>query len=131
MSSDNTGVLLKLLKEFSNRKITVETSAGDVFKGVLLECEDNMSIALSGVKATLVDGRSVEMTSVYIKGSRVRLINLPDSAIDSLSSLNRAASRGRGGFRGRGGRGGRGGGGGFRRGGGGGGGKPSYDRRRY
>lgn len=121
----NLGVPLKLLKEFLGRKITVEASCGEIYKGELLEAEENMSLCLKEVNATLVDGKNVDMKSVYIKGSRIRLISLPEAAAnDSLQTLTRPSFRGgRGGFRG-----GRGGGG---RRGGGGGGKPSYDRRRY
>lgn len=125
------GVPLKLLKEFLSRKITVETSSGESFRGILLDAEENMSVSLGSVKATLADGKSAEMVSVYIKGSRVRLISLPDSAKDSLPSLTRPfVYRGRGG-RGGGFRGGRGGGnygGGRRRDGPS---ESSYERRRY
>lgn len=111
------GVPLKLIKEFLNRTITVETSSGDVFKGTLLDIEDNMNMTLNSIKATLVDGKTAEMASLYIKGSRIRIVALPESAMDSLPSLTRPSFRGRGGR-----------GGGFRRGGGG---RSSYDRRRY
>lgn len=125
----NLGVPNKLLKEFLNRKLTVESSTGEVYKGILDDVEENMSMSLSEVKVTFADGNVVDMKSVYVKGSRIRLINLPDSAKDSLSSLTAFRS-----FRG--GRGGRGGGrrGGYGGGGGGGGssyGGKSYDRRRY
>lgn len=124
----NLGVPLKLLQEFLNRKITVEASCGEVYKGVLVDAEENMSLSLKDVSATLIDGRAQEMKAIYIKGSRIRLINLPETANDSIPNLTRPSfQRGRGGFRG--GRGGGGRGGGGR---GGGFGKPRYDdRRRY
>lgn len=130
MAVSTLGVPCKLLKEFLNRKVTVETGTGEIYKGVIVDCEDNMSMSLTNVKVTFIDGRTVNMEDVYIKGSCIRLINLPDTAKDSLASLTRDRGfRGRGGFRG--GRGGGGRGGGRRDGGS----KPSYkssyDRRRY
>ena len=96
----SVGVPSKLLKEFKDRRITVEVSSGEVYKGIVHETEENLSVSLGDVKATLVSGRVVKMDEVYIKGSRIRLINLPDSAADYMTKLMRPPSRGRGGFRG-------------------------------
>lgn len=108
------GVPLKLIKEFLNQSVKVETSSGDFYKGTLLEIEDNMNITLNGIKAKLMNGRSVKMASVYIKGSRIKMVILPKSAVDSIPALTRRSFRG-----GRGGRGMRGGV------------KSSYDRRPF
>lgn len=112
----NLGVPCKLLKEFKDRKITIEANNGDVYRGLLHDVEENLSVSLDEVKATMSDGKIVQMKGVYLKGSRIRLISLPDSAAEYMPQLTRPA-RGRGGFRG--GRGGRGRGGG----------RPSFGRR--
>lgn len=88
------GVPSKLLKEFLNRKVTVETNRGEVYKGILAEVEDNMSMSLSHVKITYRNGSVENMVSVYIRGSKIRLINLPDNAKDSLQVLTARSFRG-------------------------------------
>lgn len=123
--SSQLGVPVKLLKECIGKKISVEACNGDVFRGLLDEAEENMSISLSEVKVVLVDGKTLDMESIYIKGSRVRLVNLPESTAEMLPNLTRPQRpvfRGgkRGGFRG-----GRGGGGQRFAG------RPPSDRRRY
>ena len=89
----NTSVPLKLLKEFKQEKITVETSFGEIYRGVLLDAEENLSVALGRVKATLNDGNTVSMEGVYIRGNRIRFISLPDSAADYLPRLIRPPVR--------------------------------------
>lgn len=117
--SMNLGVPCKLLNEFKDRKVTIEANSGEVYRGIVHEVEENLSLSLDEVKATMSDGKVVQMKSIYIKGSRIRLVSLPDSASDYMPELTRPPARGRGGFRG--GRGGRGRGGGGSR--------PSFGRR--
>lgn len=104
--SINVGVPCKLLKEFKDRKISVEVCGGDVYRGILNEVEENLSLSLDEVKATTMDGKVSQMKSVYLRGPRIRLVSLPDSAEDYLPQLTRPPARGRGGFRGGRGRGG-------------------------
>ncbi|GFU27525.1 sm domain-containing protein [Nephila pilipes] len=126
-------VPVKLLTEYVNKKITVDTSKGEVFEGVLVESEENLSLSLNDVKATFASGHTTEMENVYIKGHKVRFIALSeDEAKDTVNRLQKLAISARGvASRGRGGRGGgsRGGGGGGSRGGGGGGGRGGYSDR--
>lgn len=122
----NLGVPLKLLNDFLKRKITVETIFGDVFEGELIDAQENMSVSLNKVNATLNGGKTVVMRNVYVKGSTIRLISFPEAAAkEFLREITKSAS-----FRGSG------RGGSFRSGRGGGGGgrhssKPSYGRHRY
>lgn len=113
----NLGVPCKLLKEFKDRKVTIEVNNGEVYRGILHDVEENLSVSLDEVKAIMSDGKVVQMKAVYLKGSRIRLISLPDAAADYMPQLTRPPARGRGGFRG--GKGGRGRGGG----------RPSFGRR--
>ncbi|KAG8197816.1 hypothetical protein JTE90_020094 [Oedothorax gibbosus] len=109
------GVPEKLLKEFVSKKVTVDTSTGEVFAGTLVDIEENMNMSLSEVKATFPSGHTVHMTCVFIKGTKIRCISLPRDARDIVRHLARKqlssqrGGRGRGGYRGRGGRGGGGG----------------------
>lgn len=122
----NLGVPLKLLNDFLNRKITVETIFGDVFVGELIIAQENMSVSLNKVNATLNGGKTVAMKNVYVKGSSIRLISFPEAAAkESLRRLTKPPSF-RGSGRGGSFRGGRGGSSGGRHSS-----KPSYDRHRY
>ncbi|GFY44862.1 sm domain-containing protein [Trichonephila inaurata madagascariensis] len=118
---EDSSVPVKLLMEFLNKKVTVDTSKGELFEGVLIGAEENMSLSLNTVKATFASGHTADMENVYIKGHKVRFVALPEESKEHVKNLQRAVMSARGG--GRGGRGGRGGGrggrgrGGFSRGG--------------
>jgi len=128
------GVPIKILHEAEGHIITLETTTGEVYRGKLIEAEDNMNCQMQDITLTLRDGRTQTLENVFVRGSQVRFVILPDMLKNApmfknigraqkgaqgmgLGGLNQGApTRGRGGaFRGRG-RGGstRGGGGGFR-----------------
>ena len=105
-----------------------------MYRGKLVEAEDNMNCQLSDITVTYRDGKAAQLENVFIRGyqlhasiddrvlhiinffsSKIRFLILPDMLKNApmLKNLSRGgASRGRGGPP-RGGRGG-GGGGGFR-----------------
>ncbi|TRY63001.1 hypothetical protein TCAL_15253 [Tigriopus californicus] len=130
------GVPIKVLHEAEGHIVTCETINGEVYRGRLVEAEDNMNCQMTTVTVTYRDGRVANLENIYIRGSKVRFLILPDmlknapmfknmgrggrgagntgSAGRGKSAILRAqaaASRGRGrGFGGPPGRGGRGGG---------------------
>jgi len=119
------GVPIKVLHEAEGHIVTVETTTGEVYRGKLLEAEDNMNAQMSSVTVTFRDGRVSQLENIYIRGSKIRFMILPDM-LKNAPMLKNLGSRGggRGGARGRsailgaqagsggrGGRGGRGGGG--------------------
>ncbi|KFM61724.1 Small nuclear ribonucleoprotein Sm D3, partial [Stegodyphus mimosarum] len=93
MARPNIGVPVLLLQKFHGKKINVSTNNNEMFVGTLLEAEDNMNLSLSNVTVTLCSGKTLDMINVYIKGSRIRYINLPDEAKETVSYLARQASR--------------------------------------
>ncbi|XP_046840006.1 small nuclear ribonucleoprotein Sm D3-like [Xenia sp. Carnegie-2017] len=126
------GIPIKILHEAEGHIITLETLTGEVYRGKLIEAEDNMNIQMSEITLTARDGRVSQLQNVFIRGSKVRFIILPDmlknapmfkKQRDKGSAAGRgksailraqAAARGRGDhFRGRGRAGHRGGGRGF------------------
>ncbi|EDS45466.1 small nuclear ribonucleoprotein SM D3 [Culex quinquefasciatus] len=132
------GVPIKVLHEAEGHIVTCETITGEVYRGKLIEAEDNMNCQMTQLTVTFRDGRTANLENVYIRGSKIRFLILPDmlknapmfkkqgaksgTAGRGKSAILRAqAARGRG-------RGGGGGGGGDRdrgdRGGGGGGNRP-------
>ncbi|KAI8339569.1 hypothetical protein BC941DRAFT_420866 [Chlamydoabsidia padenii] len=112
------GVPIKLLHEAQGHIITLELKTGQLYRGKLLEAEDNMNIQLKEITVTARDGRVSQLDQVYIRGSSVRFFIVPDM-LKNAPMFKRAtpgAMKGRGLGLGRGtavvrgGRGGRGGG---------------------
>lgn len=97
--SMNVGVPCKLLKEFKNKKVTVEVNSGEIYRGILLDADQKLSVSLGDVKATFPNGNVVTMNGVYIRGTCIRIINLPDSAVDYLPKFIRPEMRTRLNFR--------------------------------
>ncbi len=53
------GIPIKLLHEAEGHIITVETCVGEIYRGKLLEAEDNMNCQLQSVTVTLRNGQVV------------------------------------------------------------------------
>lgn len=72
------GVPIKLLYEAEGMKITVELKNGEIYRGLLLGAEDSMNVSLQDVLKTARNGKISKLPNVYLRGSSVRLIALPD-----------------------------------------------------
>ncbi|XP_051525182.1 small nuclear ribonucleoprotein Sm D3-like isoform X2 [Myxocyprinus asiaticus] len=77
------GVPIKVLHEAEGHIVTCETNTGEVYRGKLIEAEDNMNC------------------QVYIRGSKIRFLILPDMLknapmLKSMKNKNQAAVAGRG-----------------------------------
>jgi small nuclear ribonucleoprotein D3 len=111
------GVPIKLLHEAEGHIITLETVTGEVYRGKLLEAEDNMNVQLQSITMTTRDGRVTQLEQVFIRGSMIRFLIVPDmlknapmfkqkqgprgvSAGAGRGAIQRARGRSRGGFRG-------------------------------
>ncbi|VVC88285.1 small nuclear ribonucleoprotein Sm D3 [Leptidea sinapis] len=112
------GVPIKVLHEAEGHVVTCETNTGEVYRGKLIEAEDNMNCQMTNVTVTYRDGRVGQLENVYIRGSKIRYLVLPDmlknapmfkrqgnkpSAGRGKSAILRAQVAGRGGRGGRGG----------------------------
>lgn len=76
--SSNAGVPIKLLYEAEGMKVTVEMKNGEIYRGLLLTAEDTMNMSLSDVVRTARNGQVSKLPSVYLRGSGVRFIALPE-----------------------------------------------------
>lgn len=76
--SGNIGVPIKLLYEAEGMKITVEMKNGEIYRGLLLGAEDTMNVSLSDVLRTARNGQISKLPNVYLRGSSIRFIALPD-----------------------------------------------------
>ena len=72
------GIPIKILHEAEGHTVTLETLTGEVYRGKLIEAEDNMNIQMSDITLTSRDGRVSQLQNVFIRGSKVRFIILPD-----------------------------------------------------
>ena len=72
------GVPIKVLHEAEGHVVTCETKTGEVYRGKLLEAEDNMNCHMSNITVTYRDGHVAQLEHVYIRGSKIRFLILPD-----------------------------------------------------
>lgn len=68
----------QVLHEAEGHVITCETNTGEVYRGKLIEAEDNMNIQMSNINVTYRDGRVSQLENVFIRGSKIRFLILPD-----------------------------------------------------
>ena len=114
---------LSLLKAAQTNPMLVELKNGETYNGILVSCDNWMNISLKDVFSTSRDGKIFhKMAEVYIRGSIIKYLRIPDDVIkdvrEEVVAARRAAANknrqeqgqrgGRGGARGghRGGRGG-------------------------
>ena len=72
------GVPIKLLHEAENHVITCELKSGELYRGYLMEAEDTMNMRLDDVYVTAKDGRQYHLDQVFVRGSQVRFVIIPD-----------------------------------------------------
>ena len=111
------GVPIKLLHEAEGHQVILELKSGEIYRGRLIEAEDNMNVQMAGITRTHRDGRVTALEQAFIRGSQVRFLILPDmlqnAPMFKRTDMSRPGS-GRGTGRGVAGMGGRGRGGGGR-----------------
>ncbi|KAK9468376.1 hypothetical protein V1512DRAFT_270077 [Lipomyces arxii] len=72
------GIPIKLLNESQGHIVTLELTSGQTYRGKLTDVEDNMNCQLRDITVTARDGRVSHLEQVYIRGSHVRFIIVPD-----------------------------------------------------
>ena len=60
-------------------------SFGQVYRGKLIEAEDNMNSQMASVTVTYRDGRVAQLENIYIRGSKIRFLILPGKLFTILS----------------------------------------------
>lgn len=73
-----SSVPLTVLHEAEGHAITVELKTGELYRGHLDAAEDTMNLQLSKVALTAVDGKVTRLEHVYLRGSHIRFIVLPE-----------------------------------------------------
>ena len=74
--------------------ITCETITGEVYRGKLIEAEDNMNCQMTGVQVTYRDGRVANLENIYIRGSKIRFLILPHMLKNAPMFKNMGRGRG-------------------------------------
>lgn len=74
----SAGVPIKLLKEGEGHTVAIELKNGEIYKGRLDVSEDNMNCHMTGVSFTARDGRTSKLEHVFLRGSQIRFVVLPD-----------------------------------------------------
>ncbi len=72
------GVPIKILHEAEGHVVTIESVTSEVYRGKLIEAEDNMNCQLSNVTVTYRDGRQAQLEYIYVRGSKIRFMIFPD-----------------------------------------------------
>ncbi|CAH8330323.1 unnamed protein product [Eruca vesicaria subsp. sativa] len=76
--SRSLAIPVKLLHESSGHIVSVELKSGELYRGSLIECEDNWNCQLENITYTAKDGKVSQLEHVFIRGSKVRFIVIPD-----------------------------------------------------
>lgn len=77
-SQKGIGIPIKLMHEAEGHVVTVELKSGEMYRGELFEVEDNWNCQLKDVTATAKDGRVSQLEHIFIRGSRIRFLIVPD-----------------------------------------------------
>ena len=72
------GIPIKLLHDAEGQIVTMELRTGEVYRGYLDEAEDNMNCHMTDITVTAKDGKVSHLKRVYIRGSQIRFMVLPD-----------------------------------------------------
>merc|ERR1712137_367253 len=97
MAARSIGVPIKLLHEAEGHTVTCESKTGEVYRGQLLEAEDNMNCYIGSVTMTARDGRTSKLEQVAIRGSQIRFLILPDMLKNAPMFKKQTMKAGRGG----------------------------------
>ncbi|KAL0223594.1 hypothetical protein P9112_002984 [Eukaryota sp. TZLM1-RC] len=96
MVKSTLGTPVKLLHESIGFIVTIELKNGDTYRGKLVQCEDNMNCQLSQIILTKNDGQKLEIDNVYIRGSQITFVVVPDMLKNSPMFIKHEPGRGTG-----------------------------------
>jgi len=90
---------VKLLHEAIGHVCTCELNTGEVSRGKLIEAEDNWNLQMADVTMTARDGQVSRLQRIFIRGSKVRLLIVPDmlknAPMFSMQGTQRGLGRGK------------------------------------
>lgn len=72
------GIPLVLLYESEGLTVSIETTKGELYRGILIQAEDNMNCFMRNVTRTDSKGKETKLETCYIRGKSVLFIAMPD-----------------------------------------------------
>ncbi|KAJ3010410.1 Small nuclear ribonucleoprotein Sm D3 [Thoreauomyces humboldtii] len=92
------GVPIKLLHEAEGHIITLELKSGSIYRGKLIDAEDNMNVQLKDILVTQRNGQQSQLEQVYVRGSQIRFLIVPDMLKNApmFQRIGPGANKGRG-----------------------------------
>lgn len=73
-----SSIPVQLLTEAQGHTVSLELTTGDTYKGKLVENEDNMNLLLENVTVVKRTGEASHMNQVFVRGSTIRFVSVPD-----------------------------------------------------
>lgn len=74
---------VKLLMESQGHVVSVELTSGVAYRGKLFSAEGNMNMQLEDVVITQKDGNATKCERVFVRGSQIAFVSLPEVLKDS------------------------------------------------
>jgi len=78
IGKNGLGIPAVLLHDAEGFPVIVETKMGEMYKGILSESEDNFNVHMKNVQYTDVSGKTSKLSAVFIRGSKIKMIILPE-----------------------------------------------------
>ncbi len=78
LGKSTAGIPIQLLYEAEGMKVTVEMKSGEIYRGLLVNAEETMNMTISDVVRTAKNGQVSKIPTIYVRGSMVRFISLPE-----------------------------------------------------
>eukprot|EP01064_Diplonema_japonicum_P003998 TRINITY_DN1264_c0_g1_i1.p1 TRINITY_DN1264_c0_g1~~TRINITY_DN1264_c0_g1_i1.p1 ORF type:complete len:106 (+),score=14.13 TRINITY_DN1264_c0_g1_i1:61-378(+) len=70
---------IRVVQEAKGAVIALETMKGEVYRGLCMEVQESLNLRLSQVKYTKRNGASCDLEQVFIRGSQIKFLVLPDT----------------------------------------------------
>ncbi|KAL0230770.1 hypothetical protein PCE1_004325 [Barthelona sp. PCE] len=74
---------LMLLFETEGFEVFIELNNNESYRGVVARVQDNMNVVLKDPVHTLIDGSKEQLKSVFIRGSQIKFISIPEMLVNS------------------------------------------------
>ncbi len=78
-SSVSLSVPVQIFHEGEGHQVLIELRNGEIYRGHLHKTESNMNCLLHGVSMRTKSGAEGRLESVYLRGSQIRFVVLPDT----------------------------------------------------
>ncbi|ODV98618.1 hypothetical protein PACTADRAFT_48339 [Pachysolen tannophilus NRRL Y-2460] len=74
----SSSIPVKLLYESQGHVVSIELNNGNIYRGKLIDCEDNMNLSLKNIVLTESNGNISHLDHCFIRGSMIKFISIPE-----------------------------------------------------